>query len=149
MKFAKYYNVTNKMNELLKKGQLFSYEKDLYRGLYICSDTHDFWISRILEGYNEEFEKEEGKWLIERNKIDKYEFCEFLKEKKNDKASITDRSLRDYYIEQCFSTNEIIENLILLDDKSGLEGWDNFECDSPEEAVDIIDGGYGIIQLNL
>jgi hypothetical protein len=145
MKFAKYYNVTNKMNEMIEKGDLFSYEKGFYKGLYICKDTHDFWISRVLEGYNSEFEQEDGKWLVERNKIDKYDFCEFLKEKKNDDSIITDRRTRDYYIDECFQDEVIMETLILMDDDKGLEGWDNYECDSYEEAVEAIDGGYGIL----
>ena len=87
-------------------------------------DTHDFWISRLLKGYNSEFEQEEGKWLIERNKIDKYTFCEFIKEHKNDDSPISDRWSRDFYIDKCFPLNEIIEMIILMDDEQGLEGWD-------------------------
>ena len=144
MKFAKYYNVTNKMNELINKGELFSYA-GYCKELYICMDTHDFWISRVLEGYNSEFEQEPGKWLIERNKIDKYEFCEFLKKKRNDDSDITDRWTRDDYIAKCFSVNEILEALILMDNDAGLESWDNLECDSHEEVIEALDGGFGII----
>lgn len=150
MEFAKYYNVTNKLKEILNREDqvLFSYTKDYCQGLFICSDTHDFWISRILEGYNSEFEQEEGKWLVERNKIDKYEFCEFLKEQKKDDSDINDRWTRDFYIDECFSLDEIIENVILMDDDKGLEGWDNCECNSYEEAIRVIDGGWGIIELS-
>jgi len=81
MKFAKYYDVTSKMNQLIDKGELFSYAKDYYKKLFICMDTNDFWISRVLEGYNSEYDPEQGKWLIEREKIDKYDFIEFLSEK--------------------------------------------------------------------
>lgn len=147
MEFAKYYNVTNKLNELIDNGELFSYTKNCYKGLYICFDTHDIWISRVQEGINGEYEEEEGKWLIERNKIDKYDFCEFLKEKKNDDSNITDRLTRDFYIDKCFPANEILENVILMDDDAGLENWDNCECDSLEEAIEVIDGGFGIIEL--
>jgi hypothetical protein len=147
MEFAKYYNATNRLNKLIEKGELFSYTKNLYKGLFVCVDTHDVWVSRIQEGYNSEFEQEEGKWLIERNKIDKYDFCEFLKEKKNDDSEIISRSSRDYYIDKCFSVEEIIDNIILMDDDNGLEGWDNCECDSYEEAIEAIDGGFGIIEI--
>jgi hypothetical protein len=147
MVYAKYYNVTNKLNNLLEKGKLFSYTRDYCKGLFICADTHDIWISRILEGYNSEFEQEEGKWLVERNKIDKYDFCEFLKEKNNDDSEITDRRTRDYYINECFPVDEIIDNIILMDDDNGLEGWNNCECNSYDEAIEIIDGGFGIIEL--
>ncbi len=147
MEFAKYYDATNKMNRLINDRKLFSYTKDYCQKLYICMDTHDFWISRILEGYNSEFEEEQGKWLIERNKIDKYDFCRFMKEKEDDDFNITSKHLRDIYIKNCFTTDEIIENVILMDDKNGLEGFDNYECDSLEEAIEIIDDGFGIIEL--
>lgn len=147
MEFAKYYDVTDTMNKLIDEGKLFSYTKDCYQKLYVCMDTHDFWISRVLEGYNSDFEEAPGKWLIERNKIDKYEFCEFLKEQKEDDSPIADRWTRDYYIDKCFSVDEIIETLILMDDDKGLEGWDNCECNSLEEAEQVIDGGFGIIIL--
>lgn len=149
MEFAKYYNVTNKLNEMLEKKEqiLFSYTKDYCKGLFICEDTHDFWICRILENTNEDYDQEEGKYLIERNKIDKYEFCEFLKEQKNDDSDINDRWTRDFYIDKCFPINDIIETLILMDDDKGLENWDNKECDSYEEAIEVLDNGYGIIEL--
>ncbi len=149
MEFAKYYNVTDKMNQLIDQGKLCCYQKDSYKELFICSDTHDFWICRLQEGYNSVYEQEEGKWLIERNKIDKYEFCEFLKKQKNDDSPITKRWSRDYYIDKCFSVEEIIETVILMDDDQGLEGWDILECDSKEEAIESIDGGFGILTLTL
>lgn len=148
MEFAKYYNVTSKLNEMIERDNiLFSYQKDYCKALYICMDTHDFWICRILEGYNSEYEQQEDKWLVERNKIDKYRFVEFLKEYKKDDSETTTRYARDYYINECFLLDDIIETLILMDDDNGLEGWDNCECDSLEEAVEIIDGGYGIINI--
>lgn len=148
MEFAKYYNVTNKLNEMLERTEqvLFSYQKDSYKSLFICSDTHDFWISRILEGYNEDFEQEEGKWLVERNKIDKYDFISFIEESHKQDLKVIDRPSRDVVIE-CLDDNFIIENLILMDDDNGLEGWDNCECNSYNEAVEVIDGGFGIIEL--
>lgn len=146
MEFARYYNVTDKLNKMLEDNKLSSYTKDYCKGLYICMDTHDFWISRILDGYNSEYEKEDGKWLVERNKIDKYDFCEFLKEQKKDDSEIKDRWTRDYYIDECFPINDIIETLILMDDDKGLENWDTYECYSHNEAIEVIDGGFGIIE---
>ena len=148
MEFAKYYNVTNKLNEMLsKEGVLFSYKKDYCNSLYICMDTHDFWIARILKDCNAEYESEEGKWLVERNKIDKYEFIDFVKEKLNDDSEIEGRNSRDYFIDNCLELNQIIEFLILMDDDNGLENWDNYEADSLNEAIEVIDGGFGIIEL--
>ncbi len=147
MEFAKYYNVTSKLEKMIESGVLNCYEKGLYKGLFICSDTHDFWVSRILEGYNKEFEKEDGKWLVERNKLDKYAFCEFVKELKNDDSHIGSRYSRDYFIDKCFNMDEIIEFVIRMDDTEGLEGWDNNECDSYDDCIKVIDGGYGILEL--
>lgn len=148
MEFAKYYNITKTLNKMIEEKKLDCYTKDYCQGLFICMDTHDFWLCRILEGYNEEFEQEEGKFLIERNKIDKYDFIEFVKEKINDDSEINNRQNRDYYIDKCLNLNTIIENLIFMDDDNGLESWDNYKTDSYEEAIDIIDGEYGIIQLD-
>ena len=144
MEFAKYYDVTNKMNELIDKGELFSYTKDYCKKLFICMDTHVFWISRVLEGYNREFEEVEGQWLVERNKIDKYDFIEFVGEKNEKEYKFNGRFQRDNIIDE-LSVNKVIEYLILMDDDAGLESWDNYECDSLEEAIEVIDGGFGII----
>lgn len=38
-----------------------------FEGIYVCMDTNDFWISRINKGYNEEYEQEEGKYLVMSN----------------------------------------------------------------------------------
>ena len=45
-----------------------------------------------------------------------------------------------------FSTLNIIKAVIILDDYDGLSNWDCCEADSLEEAIDIIDGGYGILK---
>lgn len=145
MEFAKYYKVTNKLNKLLEQKKVFSYTTDYCRDLFICEDTHDFWVCRILEGYNEEYEKEEEKWLVERNKIDKYDFINFIEEKHKERLIVRNRQDRDGIISS-LEDNFIIENVILFDDDQGLENWDNYECESYEEAISVIDGGHGIIE---
>jgi len=147
MIFAKYYNVISVLNEMLEEeNKLFSYQKDYCQGLYICMDTHDFWICRILEGYNEEFEQEEGSWLVERNKIDKYDLLEFIQQDDEDKLEITSRHSRDVAIDS-FEVKDLIKYVILYDDDKGLEGWDNTQCDGLDECIKVIDGGFGIIEL--
>jgi len=143
MKFAKYYDVTSKMNQLIDKGELFSYAKDYYKKLFICMDTNDFWISRVLEGYNREYDQEQGRWLIEREKIDKYAFIDFLSEKTGKEYEVNDRYQREYIIDRV-PVDKVIEYLILMDDDKGLEGWDSLECDSLEEVIEALDGGFGI-----
>lgn len=146
MEFAKYYEVTNRVNNLVKEGELHSYEVDYYKGVFVCEDTHDIWVVRILEGYNKNYDKEEGTWLIERNKIDKYILCDFLKESNNDNSETTGRHTRDYYINECFELEEVLSAIIKVDDEQGLENWDSFECVSYEDCITLIDGGYGIIK---
>ncbi|MBD5589376.1 hypothetical protein, partial [Clostridium botulinum] len=92
-----------------------------------------------------EYEKEEGKWLIERVKIDKCDFISFIEEKQKIDLIIRNRQDRDNIISG-LEDNFIIENLILFDDDQGLENWDNHECDSYQEVISVIDGGHGIIE---
>lgn len=145
MKFAQYYNVTKRVTELVIEGKMESYDGS-HLGVYICEDTHDFWICRILEGYNEEYELEEGKWLVERNKIDKFDVIQFAMEnEKLEEFEVLDRHARDIAVDM-LEDKDLIDIVILMDDENGLENWDLVECDSLEECVDSIDGGYGIVE---
>ena len=148
MEFAKYYNGTKVLAQLLKESKLFSYQEGYCKGVYVCSDTHDMWICRILEGYNNEYEKEEGKWLVERNKIDKYELIDFINEEElaEEKWKVNNRNDLHYILSN-ISAENLIRYIILFDDNQGLENWDNLQCDSLEECIKVIDNGYGIIEL--
>lgn len=75
MEFAKYYDVSNIVEDMMNKKEVDCYPtgEDKYKGVYVCEDSNDFWISRILKGYNEEYEKDDDMYLVERNKIDIYE----------------------------------------------------------------------------
>lgn len=46
-----------------------------------------------------------------------------------------------------FKTKDICRAVISLDDYDGLSNWDNYETNSLDEAIDVIDGGYGILPL--
>ena len=75
MRFAKYYNVARLVDDMQKKEEIDTYPteaKDKFVGVYICMDTNDFWISRISKDLNEDYDYEEGMYLIERNKFDIY-----------------------------------------------------------------------------
>jgi hypothetical protein len=78
VKFAKYYNVTDLVNKMIKENKLDCYEDciDNFAGVYICSDTNDFWIARININLKEDYEEEDGVYLIERNKIDNWDVIE-------------------------------------------------------------------------
>lgn len=45
-----------------------------------------------------------------------------------------------------FKTKDIIKAVIILDDEDGLTNWDCYEAESLEEAIQVIDGGYGILK---
>lgn len=82
MEFAKYYDVYGVIEEMQSEGEIDSYSTgdDKFSGVYVCMDTDDFWISRINKGYNEEYEPEDGKYLVERNKISIYDIMDKLYE---------------------------------------------------------------------
>ena len=146
MKFAKYYHVTGLLNKMIDEDVLKQYQKDYAQELYICMDTHDFWICRILKDINEEAESQEGTWLIERNKINQYEFLGFIEKKYNRDYKIENRQDRDNTLNK-MSSSFVIKNLILLDDYNGLENWDNEEFDSLNKCIEVLDAGFGIIEL--
>lgn len=156
MEFAKYYNVSNLIEDMQKAEEIDCYpsDNDKFEGVYVCMDTNDFWICRINKGYNEEYDKEDGKYLVERNKISIYDvmdkLCELYSKKlpdlkKNDLQFEIKNKCHNYL--KRFKAKDICKAVILLDDYDGLSNWDCYEADSLEEAIEIIDGGYGILPL--
>ena len=110
--FAKYTDVT----ELYKKYNDDLHDGDGYIRFCMCLDVNDIWIARVLEGFNEEYEKEKGCYLLERDRVAKR------------------------YKTEGLSLNKAIE-LIKEDDFSS---WDVKEYLDLEELIQDIDGGYGI-----
>lgn len=156
MEFAKYYDVSKIVDDMIEKNEVDCYPtgEDKFEGVYVCMDTNDFWISRINKGYNEEYERENGKYLVERNKISIYDVMDKLHEqfgkklpefKENDIQFQMKNKAHDYIDK--FKTKDIIMAVIILDDEDGLCNWDCCEADSLEEAIGIIDGGYGILKI--
>lgn len=156
MEFAKYYNVSNLIEDMQKAKEIDCYptDNDKFEGVYVCMDTNDFWISRILKGYNEKYERDDNMHLVERNKIDIYDVMDKLHELHGKKlpdfneyiGHMQKRNAVKRYISQ-HGTLNIIKAVIILDDEDGLSNWDCCKADSLEEAVEIIDGGYGILPL--
>lgn len=155
MEFAKYYDVSGVVEKMQSEGEIDCYPTgdDKFSSVYVCMDTNDFWICRINKGYNEEYEPEDGKYLVERNKISIYGVMDKLHElyrKKLPKFKEIDLSYEmknkahDYL--KRFKTKDIIKAVVMLDDFDGLSNWDCCEADSLEGAIDIIDGGYGILR---
>ena len=156
MEFAKYYNVSKIVEKMQETEEIGCYPTgdDKFEGVYVCMDTNDFWISRINKGYNGEYEREDGKYLVERNKVSIYDVMDKLHEwyeKKLPEFSEKDLSyeqkskVHDYL--KKFKTKDICRAVIFMDDYDGLSNWDNYEVNSLEEAIDIIDGGYGILSV--
>lgn len=156
MEFAKYYEASHIVDDMMEKNKVDCYPtgEDKFEGVYVCMDTNDFWISRINKGYNEEYGEEDGKYLVERNKISIYDVMDKLHEqfgkqmpvfRKND-SEFEMKNKAHNYIDK-FKTKDIIRAVIILDDEDGLCNWDCYEADSLEEAIEIIDGGYGILKI--
>ena len=156
MEFAKYYDVSNVVEDMMNKKEIDCYPTgdDRFHGVYVCMDTNDFWICRILKGYNEEYEEDEDMYLVERNKFSIYDVMDKLHELhgknlpeyKEMDSSYVQRSKAHNYIDR-YKTLDIIKAVIILDDYDGLSNWDCHEADSLEEAVKIIDGGFGILKI--
>lgn len=155
MEFAKYYDVSRIVEEMQKKEEIFSYptNNDKFKGVYVCMDTNDFWICRILKGYNEEYEQDENMYLVERNKFSIYDVMDKLHDqfgkrlpefKENELSYVQKNKVHDYF--KKFKTKDIIRAVIILDDEDGLSNWDCCEADSLEEAVKIIDSRFGILK---
>lgn len=155
---GKYYNVSNLVEDMKRAEEIDCYPtgNNKFEGVYVCMDTNDFWISRINKGYNEKFDREDGKYLVERNKISIYDVMDKLHELHGKKlpdfneyiGHMQKRNAVKRYISQ-HGTLNIIKAVIILDDEDGLSNWDCCEADSLEEAIEIIDGGYGILSLVL
>ena len=115
LEFTKYTEVTTRAKEI--KSDFFKeYEK-----VFVCPDVHNFWISKILVGYNENYEKQDDCVLIERNNIDDY----------------TAHHLK------IFSPETLVDMVIKADSEDGCS-WDALECDSVEDAINQLEDGFEI-----
>jgi hypothetical protein len=114
--FAKYTEITDYAFKVNP-----NYKNDKYVRFFICQDVWDFWFVRILKGY--ENDEEEGyvenpnNYILERNKIEM--------DRKGQKLTLS-------------KVKQIIEE----DDGSN---WDLQQGYDIEELVDMLDGGFGII----
>jgi hypothetical protein len=112
--FAKYTEITDFAHKVNPE-----YQSSGYTRIFICPDVCTFWLCRLLPNTNEEYEEEEGVFVMERNNIEKEDKLETLTKKR---------------------LTQILED----DDFSN---WDVFEAQSEEEAVELLDDGFGILNL--
>jgi len=122
LEFAKYTEVTTRAREI-DEVVYKQYEK-----VFVCPDVHNFWIIKILIGYNEEYIEDDDKVLIERNKINE------VSAKHLDNSS-----------DLALSNDELIDFVLKTDAEDG-SNWDVLECDSIDDAISHIDGGYGLVK---
>jgi hypothetical protein len=84
-------------------------------------DTWDFWIARILKGYRDDdtegYVADESSFILERNKVEKPLKSSGIKRKKQ---------------------------LLSVLDEDDFGNWDCKNCDSVEEAIEMLDDGFGI-----
>ena len=116
LEFSKYTDITS----FAKKVNPYIF--NVYKKVYICPDTLNWWLATIQEGVNEDYEEDPDVFLVERDKIDYPEY-----------SRVNDR----------FLNQNVVRNVLENWDASS---WDNEEADSLEEAIELIDGGFGIIQ---
>jgi len=112
--FAKYTEVTDlalKVNP--------EYEKAGYIRVFICQDVNDYWLVRILKGYDEDYKEDEDSYLMERDKI--------AKDHKSDKLTLS-------------KVKAILK-------KDEFENWDIKARKNIKDLIEIIDGGFGINNL--
>lgn len=114
LEFGKYTEIT----DFAKKVNPGMYEQ--YEKIYICPDTNNWWVCCILKGFNQNYEEEPEMYLVERNNPDypNYSKC--------DNKFLNVKTVKE-----------------VLEDWDG-SNWDVTECYSLEEAIEIIDGGFGI-----
>ena len=75
MDFLKSYNGTKIMKE--NKKDLFAYADDeSIVSVYVSMDVLDAHVYRVIEGYNEEYEKEGETYLVEQENIHKSDIAE-------------------------------------------------------------------------
>lgn len=115
LEFSKYTDIT-KFAKTINQTMF-----DIYEKVYICPDTLNWWLAVIQKGVNEDYEEDEDMYLVERDKIDypNYSKC-------NDR----------------FLNPNVVRSVL---EKWDGSTWDNQEADDLDEAIQIVDGGYGII----
>ena len=111
-KYTKCTKLANKIDEEFFKQ---------YEAVLICPDVQNFWVAKILVGWNEDYEQEEGAVLIERNNIDDY----------------SARHLKPY------DHDAIAKKVLKLDSEDG-SNWDMLACESVKDAYEQLADIFGI-----
>ena len=110
--FAKYTEVTTLAKEVNE-------EYNNYERIFICGDTNDTWLCRIIKGYDDEYEVDKDSYLLERNKIS------------------NDWKHQDLELGR---VKEILE-------EDDFCNWEYKQSYDVEELIEMVDGGFGINNL--
>lgn len=111
LEFAKYTEVTKLAKELNQ-----GYAE--YERIFVCPDTNDMWLCRILKGYDYEYEKDENSYLLERNKIE---------------LPWKHYTVGEEFVKICLEEDDFCN-------------WDSEQSYDLEELIEMVDGGFGIIE---
>ena len=140
MKPEEYYDVTSLVEREMKKGKISGYS--CYIGVYVYEEGLSFWVVRIQEDINGDYKREEGKFLLERNEIDKDDVVDYILKKRgtnSETEGINDIYKTDEFLES-LPLEELMVSILEVDhDEKGLENWDYEEYDSLVECLETID----------
>ena len=78
MEFVKAYNVTNFMDENIDK--LLNYKEIGFDYVYVVKGILDMYVYRVIKGYNVDFEKQDGMYVVEYVTISQQDLVEKLYE---------------------------------------------------------------------
>ena len=98
---------------------MHSPEHRTYKRLFICPDVNNFWLVRILKGFDEDYEEDNDSYILERTGL---------------YMEVKGQSLN------CL----LLKELLLEDD---FINWDMYVSYDLKELLDRVDDGYGILNL--
>lgn len=103
--FAKYTEITDLAFELRPE-----WKEEGYIRFFICNDVWDIWFIRVLEGVNEDYDREEGVFLLERNNIGKDSRSQDLNINKVKKI-IQEDDGSNWDIKEYYDINKLIDDI--------------------------------------
>lgn len=141
MEFVKAYNVTNFMDENIDK--LLNYKEIGFDYVYVVKGILDMYVYRVIKGYNVDFEKQDGMYVVEYVTISQQDLVEKLYEMGECSSRLLKEKVDDI-LKEC-GIESIILATLLLDDEKGAENWNRTGCRSLDEVKLLIGRGYGVI----
>ena len=155
------YDVTKYVNAMVNAKKFSGIEDEngecLYKyGYFLCRDVRDVHVYRIQVGINMEYEKEPRTKIIETENISHGTLLDYCLENYALDYSahfkgVDDRKIIDFLL-MYIGLENILKSLVAIDYENGFENFDvsEYRYDTSIEALrEIIDGGYGITEINL